>query len=50
MPGKKERVRNHSWNHGTGDDRANDVGVLRLRDDLMIEAKQRRDGAESEAG
>ena len=39
MPGKKERVCNHGWNHRTGDHGANNIGVLRLRDDLMIEAK-----------
>jgi len=46
MPGKKERVRNHGWNHCARNDCAHDVGVLRLRDDLMIETEQCRDGPE----
>ena len=43
MVGEKERVRNHRGYYCAGDDSAYDVGVLRLRDDLMIEAKQCRD-------
>ena len=39
MPGKKERVRNNGWNYGAGDDCAHDVGILGLRDDLVIESK-----------
>ena len=50
MVGKKERVRNHGGYYRAGNHRAHDVGVLRLRDDLMIEAKECRDGSESEAG
>ena len=50
MVGKKERVRNHGGYYCAGDDSAHDVGVLRRRDDLMIEAKERRDGSECETG
>ena len=50
MAGKKERVRNHGGYDCAGDDCAHDVGILRLRDDLMIEAKQCRDRTESESG
>ena len=39
MVGKKERVRNHGGYHCAGNDRAHDVGVLRLVDDAVIEAK-----------
>ena len=40
MAGKKERVRNHGGYYCAGDYSAHNVGVLRLRDDLMIEAEQ----------
>jgi len=50
MVGQEERVRNYGWNHGAGDHRAHQVGVLRLRDDLVIEPEQRGDGAEGETG
>ena len=50
MPGQEERVRNHRWNHSAPNDRTHDVGVLGLRDDLVIEAKERGDGAERQAG
>jgi len=50
MPGQKERVGNHGWNDGAGDDRTHDVRILLLVDDLMIQAEERGDGAEGEAG
>ena len=43
MAGKKERVRNHGGYHSANDSPHN-VGVLRLRDDLMIETKECGDG------
>src|ERR1035437_10126215 len=50
MAGKKERVRNHGGYYCAGDDSSDNVGVLRLRDDLMIESKQCRDRPECQAG
>ena len=46
MPRQKECVCNHGRDDGATDDRGDQVGILGLSDDLMIEAEERRDGAE----
>ncbi len=49
MPGKEECIRDHRRDDGACDHRADEERILRLRDDVMIEAKERRDRAEGQA-
>src|SRR5262249_423419 len=46
----EERLRDERRNDRAGDDDSHEHGVLRLIDEVVLQAKERRDGSEGQAG